>query len=173
MTILDFWKKWIFVLNSGFSCKSLPFFYFLIFEKGRLPYIHLVGRSVGWSVGWLTSPLIFFNIYRHKSPLLTQYHSIPISTKLYWPSTTKLQTVSPHTDPVSSNTNQYCPVKTQYYHISWCPLQWCPLIIIQKRDLHCLLGLVPQIFTPSLSWLSLSVLSSLEPCVLKLSQSCL
>ena len=43
-------------------CKSLPFFYFLTFEKGRLPYIHpvgwLVGRLVGWSVGRLTSPLI-------------------------------------------------------------------------------------------------------------------
>ena len=30
-----------------FNCKSLPFFYFLTFEKGRLPYIHPVGRSVG------------------------------------------------------------------------------------------------------------------------------
>ena len=34
-------------------------------------------------VGQLTSPLTFVNIYRHKSPLLTQYHSLPISTKLY------------------------------------------------------------------------------------------
>ena len=34
------------------NCKSLPFFYFLTFEKGRLLYIHPVGRSVGWSVGW-------------------------------------------------------------------------------------------------------------------------
>ena len=36
-------------------CKSLPFFYFLTFDKGRLLYIHpvgwLVGRLVGWSVG--------------------------------------------------------------------------------------------------------------------------
>ena len=40
-------------------CKSLPFFYFLTFEKGRLLYIH----PVGWSVGRLTSPLIF-SIYR-------------------------------------------------------------------------------------------------------------
>ena len=36
------------------------FFYFLTFEKGKLLYIHPVGRSVGWSVGRLTSPLIFF-----------------------------------------------------------------------------------------------------------------
>ena len=40
------------------NCKSLPFFYFLTFEKGRLLYIH----PVSWLVGWLTSPLIFFNI---------------------------------------------------------------------------------------------------------------
>ena len=44
-------------------CKSLPFFYFLTFEKGRSLYIHPVGRSVGWLVSWsvgrLTSPLIF------------------------------------------------------------------------------------------------------------------
>ena len=33
------------------NCKSLPFFYFLTFEKGRLLYIHPVGRSVGQSVG--------------------------------------------------------------------------------------------------------------------------
>ena len=32
------------------NCKSLPFFYFLTFEKGRLLYIHPVGRLVGWSV---------------------------------------------------------------------------------------------------------------------------
>ena len=42
-----------------FNCKSLPFFYFLTFEKGRLPYIHQVGRSVGWSVGVTIN---FFNI---------------------------------------------------------------------------------------------------------------
>ena len=42
----------IFVQN----CKSLPFFYFLTFEKGRLPYIH----PVGWSVA---VTLNFFNIY--------------------------------------------------------------------------------------------------------------
>ena len=44
-------------------CKSLPFFYFLTFEKGRLPYIHPVGWLVGRSVGRSTSPLIF-SIYR-------------------------------------------------------------------------------------------------------------
>ena len=33
------------------NCKSLPFFYFLIFEKGRLLYIRPVGRLVGRLVG--------------------------------------------------------------------------------------------------------------------------
>ena len=39
----------IFRLMDFPYCKSLPFFYFLTFEKGRLPYIH----PVGWSVGRL------------------------------------------------------------------------------------------------------------------------
>ena len=63
-------------------CKSLPFFYFLTFEKADcsifvLLVVWLVGRLVGWSVDVTINS---FNIYRHKSPLLTQYHSIPIST---------------------------------------------------------------------------------------------
>ena len=79
----------------GANCKSLPFFYFLTFEKADCSIFALL---VGWLVGRSTSPLILFNIYRHKSPLLTHYHSIPISTKLYWPNITKLQPISPHTD---------------------------------------------------------------------------
>ena len=51
------------------------FFLFSDFRKGRLLYI--------CPVGWLVDVTInFFNIYRHKSPLLTQYHSILISTEL-------------------------------------------------------------------------------------------
>ena len=38
--------------NSPY-CNSLPFFYCLNFEKGRLPYIHPVGRLVGQLVGRL------------------------------------------------------------------------------------------------------------------------
>ena len=56
------------------------FFLFPNFQKGRLLYIHPVGRSVGWLVDVTIN---FFDIYRHKCPLLTQYNSIPISTKLY------------------------------------------------------------------------------------------
>ena len=41
------WKLIIFIFTF---CKSLPFFYFLTSEKGRLLYIHPVGRSVGWLV---------------------------------------------------------------------------------------------------------------------------
>ena len=50
------------------NCKSLPFFYFLPFEKGRLPFIHPVGWLVGRSVGWSASPLIFSNIYIRAGP---------------------------------------------------------------------------------------------------------
>ena len=35
---------------SSLFCKSLPFFYFLTFKKGRLLYIHPVGWLVGRSV---------------------------------------------------------------------------------------------------------------------------
>ena len=54
----------IFASNASFlriiaNCKSLPFFYFLTFEKGRLLYIHPVGRLVGWLVDVTIN---FFNI---------------------------------------------------------------------------------------------------------------
>ena len=64
---------------------------------------------------------IFFDIYRHKSPLLTQYHliltqyyKVPTSTAPYWHSTTKYQPVPASTDPVPPSTIQY---QTQYHHI--------------------------------------------------------
>ena len=61
--------------------KSLLFFYFLKFEKADCSiFALLVGRSVGRSVDVTIN---FSNIYRHKSPLLTQYHSKRITTKLY------------------------------------------------------------------------------------------
>ena len=56
-TTKQVWKPSKFSLKTAVItnfpfCKSLPFFYFLTFEKGRLLYIHHVGRVVGWSVGW-------------------------------------------------------------------------------------------------------------------------
>ena len=42
--------------SSSSSCNSLPFFYFLTFEKADCSIFALL---VGRSVGWLTSPLIF------------------------------------------------------------------------------------------------------------------
>ena len=79
--------------------------------------------SLPWSIGWVALSFLvrrlfvrssscygdiwlnlhFFNIYRHRSPILTQYHLIPSSTKLYWPST--------------QSTNQYRPILTQYHQI--------------------------------------------------------
>ena len=116
------------------------FFYFLTFEKADCSTFALL---VGQSVGWLTSPLFFFNVYRHKSPSLTQYHFIPISTKLYlpnttkyypvpsapyWPSTTKYQPVPPCTDAVSSNINQFHPILTQYYQVPTSTTKYQPLL---------------------------------------------
>ena len=44
------------VICNPNHCKSLPFFYFLTFKKGRLLYTH----PVGWSVGWLVDVTIDF-----------------------------------------------------------------------------------------------------------------
>ena len=81
----------------------------------------------------------FFNIYRHKILVLTQFHLIPIgtkllwpSTKLDWPSTTKYQPVQPHTDPAPPNTNQYCLLLTQYYHVSTSSAFYWPSNIIHQ-----------------------------------------
>ena len=62
--------------------------------------------------------LHFFNIYRHTSLVLTQFHLKPSSTKLYWPSTTKYQPVPPHIDPTPPNTEQNCLLSIQYYNVS-------------------------------------------------------
>ena len=69
-------------MNSNHRVLQISaFFLFSNFGKGRLLYIRPVGWLVGWSVGWSVDVTInFFNIHRHKSPLLTQYHAIPIST---------------------------------------------------------------------------------------------
>ena len=60
-----------------------------------------------------------FNIYRHKSIVLTQFHLISSSTKLHWPSTTKYQPVPPNTDPVPPITNQYRLLLTPQHFISY------------------------------------------------------
>ena len=48
---------------------------------------------------------LFFNKYKHRSLILAQYHLIPSSTKVYWPSTTKYQPAPPHSDPVPPSIN--------------------------------------------------------------------
>ena len=52
-------------------------------------------------------PKLPFNLYRHKSPVLTLYFLVPSSTNLYWPSATKYHPASPFTEPVASSTNRY------------------------------------------------------------------
>ena len=59
----------------------------------------------------------FSNIYRHTSPLLTQYNLILSSTELYWPSTTMYQPVPPHTDPALPNISQHSLLLTQYHQV--------------------------------------------------------
>ena len=68
----------------------------------------------------------FFNMYRHKSFVLTQWHLIPSSTKLYRPSTIKYQLVPPSTDPAPPNTNKYRLLLTKYHHISTSTAPYCP-----------------------------------------------
>ena len=49
-------------------CKSLPFFYFLTFKKGRLLYIHFSDIfPVGWSVGPLLDEANFVQIWNLRS----------------------------------------------------------------------------------------------------------
>ena len=72
------------------------------------------------------------NQYR---PVLTQYHRVPTSTALYWPSIqwfdgldhvnqifsksiSHWQPVPPCLDPVSPNTDQYHPILTQYHQVT-------------------------------------------------------
>ena len=97
---------------------------------------------------------------------MTQYHQVPTSTASYWPSTTKYHPVPPFFDPVPSyinvpRDNVLCD--NVPYDIVPCnivPRDNCSSgqfflatfsitdqnrkkrIIIQIRDLHCLLGLV-------------------------------
>ena len=90
--------------------------------------------SLPLSIGWVALSFLFrlsscymvtpdqistvFNIYRHRSVVLTQFHLISSSTKLHWPSTTKYQPVPPHTDPVPPSTNQYHLLLTKYQDFS-------------------------------------------------------
>ena len=96
--------------------------------------------TIAFNVTWIQMGFsifisIFFNIYRHKSVVLTQFHLISSSTKLHWPSTTKYQPVPPHTDPVPPNTNQHCLLLSHYYHVSTSFASYWPSIIIYRPPL--------------------------------------
>ena len=97
----------------------------VIFCSFQPPMVHWLSSSIfPWLLLFVvplwwhsTKSPFFLNKYRHKSPILTQYHLIPSSAK-YWPSTTKYQPVTPHTDSVPPITNQYRLLLTQYHHLS-------------------------------------------------------
>ena len=127
--------KHLVVTKKHFHCS--------IFQNLSIFFSSIAHLSSPWSIGWvavsfLVRPSIrpamvtsdqistFFNIYRHKSVVLTQFHLISSSTKLHWPSTTKYQQVPPSTDPVPLSTNQYCPVLTQHHNISTSPILYWP-----------------------------------------------
>ena len=54
------------------------------------------------------------NPYR---PIPTQYHQVPSSTALYWPSTIVYQLVLLHTDPLPPSTKQFHPILTQNHQV--------------------------------------------------------
>ena len=109
----------IFGKNSEqYSIQSVLFCFFcilLLFEKTSLICILVTSDQIS----------TFFNIYRHKSLVLAQFHLTPSNTKFYWPSTTKYQQpVTPHPDIAPPNTNQYRLLLTQYYHVSTSPASY-------------------------------------------------
>ena len=59
--------------------------------------------------------LHFFQYMQAKKPCT---NPVLINTKLYWPSTTKYQSVPLHTDQAPPTTNQNRLILTQYYHVS-------------------------------------------------------
>ena len=86
---------------------------------------------------------------------MTQYHQVPTSTASYWPSTTKYHPVPPFFDPVPSYINvprdnvlcnnvpyDIVPCNIVPRDIFYNRTKQKKRIIIQIRDLHCLLGLV-------------------------------
>ena len=112
----------------------------MFFCSSQPPMVHWLSCSIfpcssSSRYGDIRPNLRFFNIYRHKSLVLTQFHLIPISTKLVWPSTkldlpstTKYQPVPPFTDPVPSYIKQYHSILTQYQQVSTStPLYCCYL----------------------------------------------
>ena len=89
-----------------------------------------------WSIGWValsflvclfvrpsrygnTRPnLHFFNIYRHKSPLLTQFNHISTSTSSYWLINTMYQPVPPS----KYHHKSYSNVRLSFVHLRWAEL---------------------------------------------------
>ena len=96
---------------------------------------HFAHLSLPWSIGWVALSFLFrssfvrrpamvtsdqistfFNIYRHKSLILTQYHHLSTSANIYWLSTTKYQPVPQYTKSV---------LLTQYYQATTSAALYC------------------------------------------------
>ena len=90
-------------------------------------------------------------------PILTQYHQLPASTALYWPSTIIYQFPSMSLETMSFATKSLATIvpRDKFYN----RLKQKTRIIIQIRDLHCLLSLVSIIFThykTGFNWFNIS-----------------
>ena len=149
------------------------FFLFSNFRKRQIA-LYSPGWSVGRLVGRSVDVTInFFQYIQALQPfidpvplnttqnhvIMTQYHQVPTSTASYWPSTTKYHPVPPFFDPVPSyinvpRDNVLC--NNVPYNIVPCNIvprdifynrpKQKKRIIIQIRDMHCLLGLVLKVF---------------------------
>ena len=93
-----------------------------------------------YSIIWLFRPCNIYFLKAHHAgkqyrPVLTQYHRVPTSTALYWPSIqwfdgldhvnqifsesiSHWQPVPPCFDPVSPSTDQYHPILAQYHQVT-------------------------------------------------------
>ena len=79
-------NKWK-ILNNKIAWLSLNF----ILKRSWVALYSVVCEWVCEASVSLDQISTFFNMYRHTSPLLTLYHLIPISTNLYWPSTSQFR----------------------------------------------------------------------------------
>ena len=104
------------------------------------------------------------NVFFLLTSSLTQFHLIPSSTKLYWPSITKNQPVPPHTDPAPPNTNQYRLLLTQYYHALTSPASYWPGNIIYQPVLPYTDKVPPSPTSTAFYWPRPTKYRSVLPC---------
>ena len=124
----------MYLFSSRYFWTKMLFNWFLFLqesEKGQISYWSIqtctrIMLSIDWLIDWLLTMLKkpqncpisdFFDLYPNTfcpycliqtwyRLLLTQYHQVPTSTAVYWPSTIMDQPLPPYTDPVPPSTNK-------------------------------------------------------------------